>query len=245
VPGAQGTNYAYAKNVGPSALQGAGAFQSARKPGRAPQRRHGSPGGRSAGAASTRRQDGQEECARSHVSTQAAWNAWPHCGSTRMAWPSSNSARQMAHSSAPAAAAALALPLSGTYVTVGSERSTSFFTPLLAALVASSAAGCDRDAAAQRHEHAHRATRPSPSTQTSAQSRPARIRIMSELRESAGGPEPAAASRSIRAMVCTLAEMARASAVGACRCCWPMQCTEALGRRCEKCAQGVGSVAVL
>jgi len=192
----------YAKNVGPSALQGVGAFQSAlmppAPPGRAPQRRHRSPGG-SRSTASTRRQDGQEECARSHVSTQAAWNAWPHCGSTRMACPSSNSARQMAHSSAPPPSSSpSALLLSETYVTVGSERSTSFLTPLLAALAPGC---CDRPAAvAQRREHAHRATRPSPRTQTSAQSRPARMRIMSELMESSGEPDLAGASTSILAM---------------------------------------------
>ncbi|XBH63770.1 hypothetical protein VPH35_117668 [Triticum aestivum] len=159
---------------------------ASRPPGRAPQRPLRSPRGSS--ATSTRRQDGQEECERSQASTQAAWNAWLHCGSTRMCWPSSNSARQMAHSSASDAS-----PPSAAYLTVGSARSTSFLTPLLAPGGAASAGR------AQRREHAHRATRPRPRTQTSAQSRPARMRTRSELSESCCAPAATASSRSLLA----------------------------------------------
>lgn len=55
---------------------------------------------------------------------------------------------------------------------------------------------------AQRRVHAHRATRPRPRTQMSAQSSPARMTTRSELSESSTEPE-AAASRSILAMAGT------------------------------------------
>ncbi|KAE8804210.1 hypothetical protein D1007_19781 [Hordeum vulgare] len=105
---------------------------------------------------------------------QAAWKAWPHWGSTRMASPSSNSARQMAHSGA-AAASSFPLPLPApasaeTYATVGMARSTDFLTPRLAAA----------RALASAPPHAHqRATRPMPRTVMSAQSSAARMMTMS------------------------------------------------------------------
>jgi hypothetical protein len=79
-----------------------------------------------------------------------------HYSITRMACPSSNSVRQMAHSSSPSSTALLG---STTYVSIGSKRSTSFLTPLFA--VATAPCGVRPPAAAvQLREHEHHLTRP-------------------------------------------------------------------------------------
>jgi hypothetical protein len=73
------------------------------------------------------RQVGQDARVASHASTQAAWNPWPHAGSTRTRTRSppsrsSSSARQMAHSASAhtPAATGLALPPSASEAGLGS-----------------------------------------------------------------------------------------------------------------------------
>ncbi|URD99723.1 hypothetical protein MUK42_29659 [Musa troglodytarum] len=66
---------------------------------------HGSAGCAGEGRHSAR-QVGQEERPTSHASTHWAWNPWLQAGSTRTRSPSASSARQMAHSGAPATAVA-------------------------------------------------------------------------------------------------------------------------------------------
>ncbi|CAL9159887.1 unnamed protein product, partial [Musa hybrid cultivar] len=110
---------------------------------------------RDSGAAttSTLRQDGQLEWEWSHASTHPTWNPWPHCGSTRSSSPSSNSARQIGHSTRP--------PPPAPYEIVGSARKASFSRPLL------------DGSTGERRRQAQRATRASPATETTAQRRAA------------------------------------------------------------------------
>ncbi|TVU29573.1 hypothetical protein EJB05_21147, partial [Eragrostis curvula] len=54
-----------------------------------------------AGFSRLARHSGQVTWTWSHGSMQSGWNAWEHCGSSRSTSPSSNSARQTAHSSPP------------------------------------------------------------------------------------------------------------------------------------------------
>ncbi|THU65680.1 hypothetical protein C4D60_Mb05t06190 [Musa balbisiana] len=97
---------------------------------------------RDSGAAttSTLRQDGQLEWEWSHASTHPT---------TRSSSPSSNSARQIGHSTSP--------PPPAPYEIVGSARKASFSRPLL------------DGSTGERRRQAQRATRASPVTETTAQ----------------------------------------------------------------------------
>lgn len=141
---------------------------------------------------SVRRQEGQVELDTSQASTQAAWNPWPHAGSTRTVSPRANSARQMAHSgrssSSPPSCSGRA------HDTVGIESSAFRLIPLHAAAAARSASA-STEKADGLHSREHRATKASPTTHSRKQSTAARIRNVSVCTPPAEGGAAAAASR--------------------------------------------------
>jgi hypothetical protein len=133
------------------------------------------------------RQEGQLAWAASQVSTQAAWKPWAQRGSTRSWSPSTNAARQMAHSSLSAASLLLACFREEETETVGSASMAAFSSPLgawaddLPPLVV---ADTETEAPPPLRQ-AHRATSARPATQMRAQRRDDRMTTVSESTEMA------------------------------------------------------------
>lgn len=108
------------------------------------------------------------------MSMQATWKPWPHCGSTRISSPTSNSARQIAQSENLAEDSA-------EKVALGRDLRIFFLRPLLAGGVGRGvSAGLEAELPESRRSQAQRATAMRPSTQIRAQRRAARITTKSE-----------------------------------------------------------------
>ena len=141
----------------------------------------GAAGAGSCSAMILARHEGHEAQVRSQASTHGTWKPWPHSGSTRRLSPWANSARHIAHSDEDDHAAAVGFVagdddpegVDTAKETVGSASMAFFLSPL---------GGGDEwsEVEVRRRRQAHRETRASPRTQTSAQSSDARITTMLE-----------------------------------------------------------------